>query len=233
MNRVLACSDETRAIYMETLEQYALKLGRTSDHASWRDTEFALSVEQADILDSTGKPAVNQIDREYNHLGYRVDFELSGLEQAGQSVPVVIPLKPGLQISGSSVWRKYVDGIGWRNFVENDRNSLASTNRTGDGLCPWAGANEWRAGLNPGDDCVRLIIEDGGPNDGDGRADMVVRDPSTLASKAEIRDVTTVGKGSGGGALRVQDILLLALLLLIASAGARRYRTQRINKEQL
>lgn len=209
MNRVVACSDELEAIFMETLDTYTLKLGRTSDYASWREEEFALSVEMTDILDEKGNPAVNQVDREYNHLGYRVDFELSGLEQAGQSVPVVVPLKPGLLIDQNAVWRKYQDGVGWRNFVEDERNSLASAARGADGLCPWPAAEDWRAGLNVGDDCVRLIIEDGGPNDADARADNVIRDPSTLATRSASHDVTTVGKGSG--AMSWYELLLLAL----------------------
>jgi hypothetical protein len=141
-----------------------------------------------------------------------VDFEISGLEQAGQTVPVVIPLKPGLTIPRNAVWRKY-STEGWRNFVENSENQIHSAKRSTDGQCASPSADTWQPGLNAGDDCVRLIIQDGGPNDLDTRADGVIRDPSALAIKPEIVEVTTVGKGrSRGGAIDIVFVLALALL---------------------
>lgn len=214
MGRVNACSTELSAIYMETLDEYQLRLGLASDFASWRDVEFALSIEPTDIVDITGKPLPNQYDREYNHLGYRVDFELTGLAQVGQSAPIIIPLKPGLKIPANAVWRKYHSNT-WQQFVVNDANEIASATRDVNNNCPWGGAKEWRDGLNAGDDCVRLIIQDGGPNDADNLADGVIRDPSTLAVKAQSADVTTVGKGGGGGAFGMYILMLLGAILLV------------------
>lgn len=207
MARVYACHDVLKAVYMETLSTYEIKLGRSSDYASWRDLQFGLATEARDIHDLDGKPVANTIDPEYSHLGYEVDFEVSGLEQSGQTVPVVIPLKPGLTIPANAVWRKY-SSAGWHNFVENDTNKLYSAKRQINGLCPSPSATEWSAGLKAGDDCVRLVIQDGGPNDFDARADGVIRDPSVLAVKPEVIDVTTVGKGRGGSI----DWLLLVLI---------------------
>lgn len=216
MARVNACRDVLKAVYMETLSTYEITLGRSSDFASWRDLEFALATETKDIRDADGKPAANQNDPEFLHLGYEVDFEVSGLEQAGQTVPVVIPLKPGLTIPRNAVWRKY-SATGWRNFVENAENQTYSAKRASDGQCPSPSADTWKAGLNIGDDCVRLIIQDGGPNDLDTRADGVIRDPSVLAVKPDVVEVTTVGKGRGG----VSDTLLLLILALLAFACKR------------
>ncbi|MET0357004.1 MAG: InlB B-repeat-containing protein, partial [Cellvibrio sp.] len=210
MARVEACHDIPKAIYMETLSTYEIKLGRSSDFASWRDQQFGLATEIADIRDADGKAAAaNQKDPEYEHLGYEVDFEISGLEQAGQTVPVVIPLKPGLVIPGGAVWRKY-SATGWRNFVENPQNQIHSAKRALNGECPPPSTEGWTPGLITGNDCVRLIIQDGGPNDLDARADGVIRDPSALAVKPEVVQVTTVGKGRGGSL----DIIFLSLLML-------------------
>jgi hypothetical protein len=136
---------------METLSTYEITLGRSSDFASWRDQEFALATESRDIRNAAGESAPNQKDPEYTHLGYQVDFEISGLEQAGQTVPVVIPLKPGLVIPANAVWRKY-SGDNWHNFVENAQNQVHSAKRAANGMCPSPSADEWTAGLKPGDD---------------------------------------------------------------------------------
>ncbi|PUA29405.1 MAG: hypothetical protein B0W54_02105 [Cellvibrio sp. 79] len=228
MNRVGACSNELSAIYMETLDDYQLHLGLSSDFASWRDTEFALSIEPKDIVDAAGNSLPNQIDREYTHLGYRVDFELTGLAQVGQSAPIVIPLKPGLTIPANAVWRKYHGG-GWQLFISDVANHIASTKRQGNASCPWAGSNDWREGLNAGDDCVRLIIQDGGPNDTDGQADGVIRDPSTLAIRGERVDATTVGKG-GGGATHFMWLFLLGSMLLITNSKKQQFLRRKIGE---
>ncbi|MES2672928.1 MAG: InlB B-repeat-containing protein [Pseudomonadota bacterium] len=212
MDRVNACHDVLSAIYMETLSTYEIKLGRSSDYASWRDLEFALSTEVNDIRDEKGQTALNQKDTQYLHLGYEVDFEISGLEQSGQTVPVVIPLKPGMTIPANAVWRKYSES-GWHNFVEDEVNLLFSAKRDASSACPSPSDTGWTSGLKMGDDCVRLIIQDGGPNDFDARADGVVRDPSVLAVKAEVIEVTTVGKGKSRGG--VIDVLFLLLLMCV------------------
>ena len=224
MNRVGACNNELQAIYMETLDDYQLRLGLASDFASWRDSEFALSIEPGDIVNIDGKSLPNQIDREYTHLGYRVDFELTGLVQVGQSAPIVVPLKPGLVIPVNAVWRKYHNDS-WKVFVTDAANTIASAKRQVDGLCPWAGSDLWINGLNPGDNCVRLVIQDGGPNDADNQADGVIRDPSTLAVKGQQVSVTTVGKGGGGGGtLSMGWLICLCLMTIFLGSGNKKIR---------
>ncbi len=116
MTRVEACRDVLKAVYMETLSTYDIKLGNASGFASWRELEFGLAAEPLDIVDEKNQALPNQADPQFIHLGYQVDFEISGLEQAGQTVPVMIPLKPGLTIPVNAVWRKYVNN-GWQNFA--------------------------------------------------------------------------------------------------------------------
>jgi hypothetical protein len=67
---------------------------------------------------------------------------------------------------------------------------------------------------------VRLIIQDGGPNDTDARADSVIRDPSVLASKPDVIEVTTVGRGKRGGSI---DLLTILLLISFGAFSARRH----------
>src|SRR5690606_9314524 len=134
--------------------------------------------------------ARNAEDTLFSHIGFRVDFELSNLDFPGQSVPVVIPLPEGAAIPAAAVWRKYMAN-GWVTFVEDEANRIDSAAVAADGRCPWPGSDSWTAGLNPGDACVRLTIQDGGPNDLDGNADGVIRDPGALAVAESAEAVST------------------------------------------
>jgi outer membrane protein OmpA-like peptidoglycan-associated protein len=216
MTRVVACRDVFNAVYLETLSTYEITLGYSSDYASWRDLQFGLASEVKDIRDAKGNLVANQNDKQYMHLGYQVDFTVSALEQAGQTIPVVVPLKPGTTIPEQAVWRTYSEK-GWKNFTENAENILYSAKRDANGDCPSPSATTWNAGLHAGDDCVRLIIQDGGPNDSDNQADGVVRDLSVLGVRADTIEVTTVGKGRGG-AMDSLILMMLALCLLFKSA---------------
>ena len=133
----------------------------------------------------------------FEYPGGLFDFVISGLAEHGQSVRVVLPqLAP---LVNNAVYRKYIPGRGWQDFVTDDRNRVASA-RGGDGVCPAPGAPEWRDGLRSGDYCVRLTIEDGGPNDADGLRNGVIRDPGGAGSvqAAAGGDAGTLDGGGGG-----------------------------------
>jgi hypothetical protein len=135
------------------------------------------------------------------NLGGLYDFEVHGL-QPGGSAKVVIPLLS--KILEGAVYRKFSLQNGWRDFSSAGGNSIASA-RSVSGFCPAPGHASYRSGLNVFDDCLQLTLVDGGPNDADGRADGVIRDPGGVA----IADVTPAhetpepddGSGGGGGAL--------------------------------
>ena len=206
------CSQVDRAdggVYLEVPESYTLSLGSMSDFASWQSGDFGLEVEIAELVDDYGQALGNSADSVYDHLGYRVDFEIHGMDFPGQSVPVVVPLPPEETIPEAAAWRKY-HADGWRTFVEDDANRLYSAMRRDSGACPWPGSDRWEEGLNEGDQCVRLIIEDGGPNDFDGEADGVIRDPGSLGTTTS----TTLRSGGGGGSMGPWLVLPLALLAL-------------------
>jgi hypothetical protein len=115
-------------------------------------------------------------DQEYSPLGAVYDFEIHGLNEAQRVAKVAIPLLQPLP--AGAVWRKYVDQR-WQYFVEAGEDRLASA-RSVAGRCPELASDQWRAGLNTGDDCVLLHITDGGPNDADGLVNGVIRDPSAV-----------------------------------------------------
>jgi hypothetical protein len=217
--RVGACTAEEEPVYLEVPEGLTVDLGVQSESASWTSNEFALSIEPDDLKDETGSPAANREDSEFTHLGYLVDFEVSGLDLPGQSIPLVIPLPSGQTVPARAVWRKYHGAeIGWRDFVVDAANQIYSSSRTALGSCPWPGAKVWSEGLSEGHECVRLIIQDGGPNDLDGMTDGVIRDPGTLAVPASEKVVIR----SKGGSVSVWWLALLSLLPLSGAWQRRR-----------
>jgi hypothetical protein len=217
--RVDACTEESEPVYLEVPEGLTVDLGVQSESASWTSNQFAVSIEPDDLKDETGAPAANREDPEFTHLGYLVDFEVSGLDLPGQSIPLVIPLPSGQTVPARAVWRKYHGAeIGWRDFVVDAANQIYSASRTALGSCPWPGAKVWSEGLSEGHECVRLIIQDGGPNDLDGMTDGVIRDPGTLAVPASEKVVIR----SKGGSVSVWWLALLSLLPLSGAWQRRR-----------
>jgi hypothetical protein len=97
-------------------------------------------------------------------------------------------------ISEGAVYRKYHFDRGWQDFVVDSHNGVASAPGSRD-RCAEPGADDYRSGLNTGDYSVQLTLEDGGPNDADGRRQrwrLYCRRPYTVGPVA-----ATAGAGVG------------------------------------
>lgn len=130
---------------------------------------------EVDLDDSLGIEA----DSVENVGGY-FDFVVNDLPQIGQSVNIVLPQRNA--IPARPVYRKYdVRNRTWFTFVEDGNNAVASAPGT-PGHCPPPHSTEYRNGLTPGDLCVRLTIEDGGPNDDDGERNGSISDPGGVGT---------------------------------------------------
>ncbi|MGI2123200.1 Ig-like domain-containing protein [Shewanella baltica] len=112
------------------------------------------------------------------NVGGIFDFVATGLPQQGQSYSLVMPQRA--PIPANAVYRKYQAQNGWKDFVLNERNSVASS-ESERGFCPPPGDSRWTAGLTEGHWCVQLTLEDGGPNDDDGVANRTIVDPSGVS----------------------------------------------------
>jgi hypothetical protein len=147
---------------------------------------------------------LDQSDGGYLFDGGIFDFVISDLPVAGETVFLVLPqLSP---IPVDAVYRKERDGR-WSAFEEDDNNFLTSApGRLG--TCPPPRSSDYQLGLNEGDYCVQIGIEDGGVNDTDDLANGTILDPGGVG-KAILSDVRT-----GGGAMNVYFLLLLALAKL-------------------
>jgi len=161
-----------------------------------------------------GGTPVSNADTDYTFLSSLHSFEVHGLDQLTETVDVVVPLSAAIQ--QGVVLRKY-NSTGWFDFVEDDMNRLSSA-KTADGTCPPAGSSLYRPGLNVGDLCLQLTIQDGGANDADGVRNFVVKDPGGLALEPEPEEQEVVDPAAGADG-RIGSVSLWAVLSLALLSG--------------
>lgn len=156
------------------------------------------------------------VDADYIVVGALYDFVITGLTEADRVARVVLPLTVALP--PNAVWRKYING-GWFTFALTVTDSIASA-RTVNGQCPPPEVDEsWAEGLAAGDECVRLTLSDGGPNDADGAVNGSIRDPGGPAVPRVEELLAPSGDTTGH-----LGIFVLGLMFLL---GIRRIRQKK------
>lgn len=178
---------------LQTADGYTLALGRVA-LATGDDAMVAVSDIEAHG-GVGGGPAGSTEDGLYTYPAGLYDFEISELPEAGHTVLIVLPqVNP---VPANAGYRKFIAGQGWSAFVEDAANAVFSA--PGEpGTCPAPGDAAYLPGLAEGHHCVQLRIEDGGPNDADGNANRVIRDPGGVAARGQAAAV-------GAGTLPVSD----------------------------
>ena len=120
------------------------------------------------------------VDAGYDYPSHLVDFAVTGAD-LGHNYKVVMPLSQPLP--NGAVYRKYLgENIGWQMFVENADNAVATASAL-KGACPHTGSEAYTPGLTAGDNCLQLLIQDGGPNDSDGAVNGTTTDTGGIAVK--------------------------------------------------
>ncbi len=175
----------------------------------------------SETADAVG--SLDQLD-ELANVGGWFDFEVCGLAEPGAAAKVVLPLQTRLR--ANALYMKYHQGVGWQEFDASGGDALASATRDGGGFCPGPNDAGWTAGLTAFDECIRLTLTDGGPNDADGEINGIIRDPGGAVTAATTeQDDDPV---AGGGAPGYRDLLALIAGLLawwwlaVVRAGKRR-----------
>ena len=140
-------------------------------------TVFAAGTDAVGLTEEQVEEVTGTQDSDFEYPSGLLDFVISGAKP-GDSYRLVIPL--GGPIPANAVFRKFSEANGWSDFVENANNSISSAMDI-DGACPSLGSSVYQSGLNEGDTCLELLIEDGGANDTDGAVDGKVTDPSGIA----------------------------------------------------
>ena len=198
---------------ISTLPGLKLSIGSTALSGDAKNAEVDVAAISRFMAAKTTHNTVDEI----TNIGGYFDFDVSGLPFPGMTVDIVIPLRG--DVPRNAVYRKFNPLNGWNNFVEDASNQVSSARRELDG-CPSAGSDLYTAGLTPFTQCVQLSIEDGGPNDMDGTANGVIRDPGGIAiqpeaveeEEVEEESENTSSGGSGGGGSA--DSFLLMLLVI-------------------
>jgi hypothetical protein len=168
---------------MQTINGLSLSLGDIVGSSEGVDAQSA-SIDINDIAENAGDngtPVDNAIDSHFDTLSTIINFNVSGLSQVEDVAPVVIPLAKGMSIPQGAVYRKYSAVDGWFDFVIDNDNDVFSALKDRDGNCPLPLSSEYIQGLNAGDNCIQLLIKDGGDNDTDGLANGMIKDPGVLA----------------------------------------------------
>ena len=169
----------------------SLRLGKTAFCANKasRITKEDINSFATGNCESAANTSDNQIKA--TGVGGYYDYEVTGISK-GETVDIVIPLTTA--IPKSAVYRKYTPINGWATFITADSNKLASAPAISDGVCPALTSDAYTPGLTKGDNCVKLSITDGGPNDADVSPNGLIKDPGGVA---EINSGTQASIGSG------------------------------------
>jgi hypothetical protein len=188
---------------------------------------FALSGKSGgvQILDNEVGTLPNfKADAGFTPVGGIFDFVIRDLPTAGQSTRVVIPQVTA--VPANAIYRKYHNGQ-WVNFVVDQNNAVHSA-LGNTGHCPPPGATDWKTGLVAGSLCVQLTIQDGGPNDDDGKVNSAVADPGAVSAPVVVPPVVPPVEppSTGGGKKRGGAMDLLMCLFLLGGLLATRFKTR-------
>jgi len=152
-------------------------------------------------------------DAGYSVIDGVYDFQVRGLSATQPTAKVVIPL--GKPLPSGVVFRKFANGA-WADFAVTATDDVRSARSlTATDECPPPGDAAYREGLLPFNDCIELTLTDGGPNDSDGEANGVIRDPGAIVTASAASDGTpSVPTSAPGGAGAVDGWWLLLMLPL-------------------
>jgi len=169
---------------LTTLAGYRLTIGDIAKLSNIQNANSGI-ISKLDIEDfglSAANPKVKVIDQHFDPVQQILNFNVENLDFVGQSVPVIIPLNTGTFIPSNAAYRKFNSRDGWFTFVVNAHNSILSSPFDANGNCPEADSSSYLLGLMPGDTCIQLLIQDGGPNDADLSANGIIKDPGVLST---------------------------------------------------
>ncbi|GIU07693.1 hypothetical protein TUM4445_13510 [Shewanella sp. MBTL60-112-B2] len=165
-------------------------------------------------------------------VGGVFNVEAHALSEHNQTVNIVIPQRNQIPENGS--YRQFIPGKGWFVFEADANNKLMSAPGVA-GYCPPPGSDEYNDGLNQGDWCVQLVVEDGGSNDGDEMVNGIVNITGCVI-KEEIEPVAdpdvevellTEGGGSSGGSMQLNILYLLVIISFFRSNVLRNLQLKR------
>ncbi|MPY23698.1 Ig-like domain-containing protein [Shewanella sp. YLB-07] len=152
-------------------------------------------------------------------VGGVFNIEALDLSEQNQAVNIVIPQRNS--IPEHAGYRHFIHDKGWFTFETNADNQLMSAPGAA-GYCPPPGSDEYSEGLNQGDWCLQLVIQDGGINDADEVVNGAVNITGCLIQEeldqpgSETVEVEILTEGGGSSSGASMQIFILSLLAVIA-----------------
>ncbi|WP_322790569.1 choice-of-anchor U domain-containing protein, partial [Thalassotalea loyana] len=182
-NTRLPTSDNTQPL--QTEEGLQISLGLFVSRLGVEVNQSGISIDELAQVVSDEDADTNDESFELKTPVY--NFTVNGLLKHGATAAIVLPLADGESIPAEAVYRKYSVSTGWYNFVEDENNTISSAVFDDSGNCPVARSTAYSQvsaqGLVEGNNCIQLIIQDGGPNDADGMANGSIEDPGALTTQ--------------------------------------------------
>ncbi|MBR9728016.1 hypothetical protein ACFOD0_03275 [Shewanella intestini] len=159
------------------LGQWVSRLASTANVAS-------LSLESLAML--LPAQAQSNVDEYYQHITPVYNFKVNDLPDYGSSIAIVIPLAVNDSLPANTLYRHYSTTLGWYSFITDSNNGLYSALSDENGNCPHVSDAIFDSGDNvgliEGNQCIKLIIEDGGINDADGQVNGSIEVLGALAT---------------------------------------------------
>lgn len=142
------------------------------------------TLNEEELAKFSGDMYVN--DTHYSHISDISNFSVLGFQRIGRSADIVIPVSGNRAIPENAVYRNFGKFNGWYTFIENEDNTIMSSQLTIDDNCPLPSSTLWQGGLNEGAQCIKLSIKDGGSNDWDGASNGIIQNVSVLATTKRV-----------------------------------------------
>jgi hypothetical protein len=140
-----------------------------------------------------------------------VDAEITGLS-TGTEANLTAQLNVPLEIpNGHAIHLRVLTAQGWTDFVSDDHNHVLTATKLDTGFCPAPDSDLFKDDIGAGSECVQFTVQDGGPNDGDGKADgsvalttgVILKAVEVSATPAVTQAIDSTGnsEGAGGGGI--------------------------------
>ena len=159
-----------------------LKLSLGSTAIAANKSGSLISLNEIQLYGNTnGSAPITTNTNGYEINGDIFDFEITDLTSPGDIANIVLPLSASLR--NDSTYLKFIPSTGWQEFIIDAHNRLSSS-RSIAGVCPAPNSASYSDGITAFDDCLRLSIQDGGPNDADNETNGIIRDPGAIGTNA-------------------------------------------------
>jgi hypothetical protein len=163
---------------MQTSPGLIMSLGSLAASQGSESVDASLTTD--DLAQLVGDDSADTTDSHFQSVTSLYNFNIKGLTVNGESVYIVMPLEDRTTLPADAVYRKYNTVVGWYDFVEDENNWVSSAQKDENGNCPATKDAAYTLGLTEEDNCIQLVIEDGGPNDADFTVNGAVEDPGAV-----------------------------------------------------